>query len=80
MGRNRQFLERCSGTCIRHRGREYELTTPASYLESLNGLYDEWAASFDLCPVLSIPTDGMDFVQCSRDAQTIVTRIQDCLP
>jgi deoxyadenosine/deoxycytidine kinase len=65
---------------IRRRGREYELATPASYLGSLNDLYDEWAASFDLCPVLSIPTDGMDFVQCPGDAQAIVTQIQGCLP
>lgn len=65
---------------IRRRGREYELATPASYLGSLNDLYDEWAASFDLCPVLSIPTDGMDFVQCSGDAQAIITQIQGCLP
>ena len=65
---------------IRRRGREYELATPASYLGSLNDLYDEWAASFDLCPVLTIPTDGMDFVQCSGDAQAILTQIQGCLP
>ena len=58
----------------------YELVTPPSYLGSLNGLYDEWAATCALCPVLTIPTDGMDFVQCPDDAEAIIAQIQDALP
>jgi len=65
---------------IRCRGREYELATPASYLGSLNDLYDQWATTFELCPVLTISTDGMDFVQCSDDAYAIIAQIQDGLP
>ena len=64
---------------IRCRGREYELAAPASYLESLNKLYDQWAATFTSCPVLTISADELDFVQCSDDAQTIVAQIQSCL-
>jgi deoxyadenosine/deoxycytidine kinase len=64
---------------IRRRGREYELDTPASYLGSLNDLYDEWAANFVLCPVLTIPTDEMDFVQSTEDARSIVDQIRDSL-
>lgn len=65
---------------IQCRGREYELATPASYLESLNKLYDQWAATFDLCPVLTIPTDGLDFVRRSGDAEAIIAQIQARLP
>lgn len=65
---------------IRCRGRGYELAVPAAYLERLNELYDQWAATFDLCPLLTIPTDGLDFVQRSGDAEAIIAQIQAHLP
>lgn len=62
------------------RGREYERATPASYLRSLNELYDRWAATFGLCPVLTIPTDELDFVHRPDDAQAVIAQIQAHLP
>lgn len=44
------------------RGRDFEQTISREYLERLNRLYDQWVSSFTLCPVLTIPTDEMDFV------------------
>ncbi|HYN89617.1 MAG TPA: deoxynucleoside kinase [Ardenticatenaceae bacterium] len=44
------------------RGRDFEQAISREYLERLNRLYDQWVSSFTLCPVLTIPTDEMDFV------------------
>src|ERR687893_2232185 len=42
---------------IRVRARPSEQNIPALYLEHLNRRYDDWLRRFDLCPVLTIPTD-----------------------
>jgi len=47
---------------IRHRGRPYEQAIATAYLEQLNELYEEWIDGFSLCPVLSVPSDDLDFV------------------
>ena len=47
---------------IRLRGRSYERDISTTYLEQLNELYEEWIAGFSLCPVLSVPSDDLDFV------------------
>jgi len=47
---------------IRLRGRSYEQDISTTYLEQLNELYEEWIAGFSLCPVLSVPSDDLDFV------------------
>jgi len=67
-------------TRIRYRGREYERATPPSYLATLNELYHHWGATFDLCPVLTIPTDELDFVRRPNDAQAIIRQVQSRLP
>lgn len=46
---------------LRDRRIEHELSD--EYLQKLNDLYDEWASSFQLCPVLTICADEIDFVQ-----------------
>jgi deoxyadenosine/deoxycytidine kinase len=46
---------------INGRSRPYERAIPAEYLEHLNRRYDEWLRRFELCPVLSITTDDLDF-------------------
>lgn len=48
---------------IGQRGRDYEQQVPADYLDQLNTLYDRWAADFTLCPVLTVETDQLDYVQ-----------------
>lgn len=46
---------------INGRSRPYERAIPAAYLEHLNRRYDEWLRRFELCPVLTIATDELDF-------------------
>lgn len=47
---------------IRLRGRDYERQISRAYIEQLNHLYDDWAESFHLCPLLTVATDHLDFV------------------
>lgn len=44
------------------RGREYERSISAEYLQSLNRLYEDWINNFTLCPVLAVPADDLNFV------------------
>ena len=44
-----------------------------------NSFYDEWLLSFDLCPVLTIPTDAVDFVHHPMALELVVGRIQEKL-
>lgn len=50
------LLERING-----RSRPYERAIPAEYLAQLNRRYEEWLRRFELCPVLTIETDQLDF-------------------
>ncbi len=61
------------------RGREYEREITPAYLGQLNALYEEWIAHFDLCPVLAIPIDALDFTQNGGDARWIVDKIVEAL-
>ncbi|HRN50741.1 MAG TPA: deoxynucleoside kinase [Anaerolineales bacterium] len=47
---------------IAQRGRDFEAKISTEYLEQLNGLYEDWVTNFTLCPVLTVPTDNMNFV------------------
>jgi deoxyadenosine/deoxycytidine kinase len=48
---------------IRRRGRAYERAVPRSYLLSLEELYEEWFARYDLSPRLVVETDRLDYVE-----------------
>lgn len=61
------------------RGRAYEQNIESSYLEQLNGLYDEWAKGFALAPVLTVPADRLDFVRYDKDLELVLERIQQKL-
>ena len=61
------------------RGREFEREISVAYLEQLNELYEEWIASFTLCPVLTIPADDLDFVQNHAHLDLIADKIMDKL-
>jgi hypothetical protein len=57
------------------RSRSYERSIPADYLEQLNRRYDEWLRRFELCPVLTIETDNLDFahdVQARREVVELI--------
>lgn len=57
------------------RGRDYERSISREYLEQLNILYEKWVKKFALCPLLTVPTDGLDFVQNSKHLQLITKKI-----
>jgi len=62
---------------IHHRGRSIESGITAEYLSLLESFYNEWMQSFDVCPVLTIRTDDLDFVHEDRHLDIVVQRIQD---
>ncbi|HHH83474.1 MAG TPA: deoxynucleoside kinase [Chloroflexi bacterium] len=64
---------------IRQRAREMERGITPEYLELLESFYDEWMQGFDLCPVLTIRTDDMDFVHKPRHLDLVIERIHDKL-
>ena len=64
---------------IQSRGREIESGITADYLALLDGFYDEWLQTFDLCPVLTIHSGDLDFVHRSGHLDIVVQRIQDRL-
>ena len=64
---------------INQRGREMESGISADYLSLLESFYDEWMATFDLCPVLTIRTNDLDFVHQSAHLDIVVNWIQDKL-
>ena len=64
---------------ITRRGREMESGITPGYLGLLDRYYDEWLADFNLCPVLTIRSDSLDFVHRSEDLDVVVRRIDDRL-
>jgi deoxyadenosine/deoxycytidine kinase len=64
---------------IRGRGRAMETGITAEYLDLLNRLYTEWLGAFDLCPVLTIPADDLDFVNKPAHLDLIIPKIQEKL-
>ena len=66
-------------TRIELRGRDYERSIAAGYLEQLNHLYENWIASFTLCPVLTVPADNLDFVAHPYHLDLIVRKVQEKL-
>jgi len=61
---------------IRNRGRDIESGITAEYLDLLESYYDEWMNSFEICPVLTIHTDDLDFVHKPQHLDIVVQRIQ----
>jgi len=61
---------------IAQRGREYEKSIAPDYLKRLNILYDEWLADFNLCPILIVPADRLDFVVNPQHLDLIAQKIQ----
>ncbi len=64
---------------IAMRGRDFERTITADYLEQLNQLYERWIAHFTLCPVLTVPADDLDFVMYDRHLELIVEKVLEKL-
>jgi deoxyadenosine/deoxycytidine kinase len=61
------------------RGRDYERTIPADYLNSLNTLYENWISNFALCPVLTVPADDIDYVAHGGHLDLIIEKVNEKL-
>lgn len=66
-------------TRIRRRGRHIESGISPEYLALLDTFYEEWIAAFDLCPVLTIRTDDLDYVHHPMALEIVVERIKEKL-
>jgi deoxyadenosine/deoxycytidine kinase len=64
---------------ISKRGRAYERTISVSYLSDLNELYENWIDEFDLCPVLIVPCDNLDYVAKPQHLAMIIEKINEIL-
>jgi len=64
---------------ISQRGRDYERTITAEYLQSLNNLYETWIDNFVLCPVLAVPADDLDYVAYAGHLKLIIAKVEDKL-
>jgi len=64
---------------ITRRDRSYERTISAEYLADLNELYESWVDHFNLCPVLIIPCDNLDYVAKPQHLDLILEKVRGIL-
>ena len=64
---------------IAQRGRSMESGITAEYLSLLESFYDDWLLSFNICPVLTIPSGDLDFVNKPKHLDIVVQTILDKL-
>jgi len=65
---------------IKKRGRAFEQAIPKAYLASLEGLYEEWFASYTLSPTLVIDSERLDYIERLFDRQELISAIENLLP
>ncbi len=61
------------------RDRDYERAIAPEYLTDLNKLYEEWIAGFNLCPVLTVPADDLDYVAYPKHLELVLHKVQEKL-
>ena len=64
---------------ISSRGRDFERQITPEYLGQINELYESWIAGFSLCPVLTVPSDDLDYVANSSHLELITRKVQEKL-
>jgi len=64
---------------IHSRARSIETGITEEYLSLLESFYEDWLKSFDVCPVLTIRSDDLDFVHKPQHLDIVIQRIQDRL-
>jgi len=64
---------------IRSRGREIERGITQEYLSLLDSFYEDWMRAFDVCPVLTIRSDDLDFVHKPQHLDVVIQRIEERL-
>ena len=61
------------------RGRAIESGISLEYLTLLDSFYDDWMKTFNLCPVLKIRSDDLDFVHKKGHLDTVANLVQEKL-
>jgi deoxyadenosine/deoxycytidine kinase len=64
---------------IQRRARNIETGITPEYLSLLDSYYEDWMHIFDICPVLTIHTGDLDFVNQPPHLDLVVKRIQNRL-
>ena len=64
---------------IQRRARNIETGISPEYLSLLDSYYEDWMHVFDICPVLTIHTGDLDFVNQPPHLDLVVKRIQERL-
>ncbi len=64
---------------IEERGRKIESGISLEYLTLLDSFYDDWMRTFNLCPVLKIRSDDLDFVHKKGHLDTVAKLVQEKL-
>ena len=64
---------------IENRGRVYEAKIKKKYLTQLNDLYEAWIQNFNLCPVLTVPTDDLNYVKHRGHLELVAQKIHEKL-
>lgn len=64
---------------IQKRARNIETGISAEYLSLLDSFYDDWMKDFDLCPVLTLQTENLDYVHHARAMDIVEQKIQEKL-
>ncbi len=64
---------------IRQRARDIETGISADYLTLLDSFYEDLINTFELCPVLTLATDDLDFVHKPHHLDIVVQRIEETL-
>ena len=64
---------------IHSRARSIETGITTEYLSLLESFYEDWLKIFDVCPVLTIRSDDLDFVHKPQHLDIVVQRIQNRL-
>ena len=65
---------------IQKRSRDCENNIPLDYLARLNNYYDDWIESYEHGRVITIESDGLDFVKNPADFDYILDQIREALP
>ena len=60
---------------IKKRGRDFEQDISTDYLQSLNGLYEEFAQAYSVGDLLVIDVNNLDYASHPDDLQLVITQI-----
>jgi len=64
---------------LEERGRKMESGITLEYLSLLDSFYEDWMNTFDLCPVLKIRSDDLDFVHQKGHLDIVANLVQEKL-